>query len=83
MITRLLNFLNASPVNFLAVNNIVSELEAAGYRRIDPQMPIGKVEAGDKISQLVLIPFIGVTLQEVDDLGESDRGEKGFGSSGR
>lgn len=42
-----------------------------------------KVKAGDKISQLVLIPFIGVVLQEVDDLGESDRGEKGFGSSGR
>lgn len=49
MITRLLNFLDASPVNFLAVNNIVSELEASGYRRIDPQMPIGKVEAGDKL----------------------------------
>lgn len=49
MITRLLNFLDASPVNFLAVNNIVSELEAAGYRRIDPQMPIGKVEEGDKL----------------------------------
>ena len=49
MITRLLNFLDASPVNFLAVNNIVSELEASGYRRIDPQMPIGKAEAGDKL----------------------------------
>lgn len=49
MITRLLNFLDASPVNFLAVKNIVSELEASGYRRIDPQMPIGKVEAGDKL----------------------------------
>ena len=49
MITRLLNFLDASPVNFLAVQNIVNELEAAGYRRIDPQMPIGKVEAGDKL----------------------------------
>ena len=49
MITRLLNFLDASPVNFLAVQNIVSELEAAGYRRIDPQLPIGKVEAGDKL----------------------------------
>ena len=42
-----------------------------------------EVKAGDKISQLMLIPFIGVILQEVDDLGESDRGEKGFGSSGR
>lgn len=42
-----------------------------------------KVEAGDKISQMMIVPYIGVTLQEVDDLGESERGEKGFGSSGR
>lgn len=49
MITRLLNFLDASPVNFLAVKNIVDELEKAGYRRLDPQMPIGNVQAGDKL----------------------------------
>lgn len=42
-----------------------------------------KVEAGDKISQLVLIPFVAVELQPVGDLGESERGENGFGSSGR
>lgn len=49
MIQRLLNFLDASPVNFLAVKNIVSQLEEAGYRQIDPQMPLGNVEAGDKL----------------------------------
>lgn len=49
MIKRLLNFLDASPVNFLAVKNIVAELEAAGYRCIDPRLPLGKVEAGDKL----------------------------------
>ena len=46
---RLLDFLNASPVNFLAVRNIVNELEQAGYRRIDPREPIGEVKAGDKL----------------------------------
>ena len=49
MITRLLQFLDASPVNFLAVKNIADALVSAGYRRIDPQMPIGKVKAGDKL----------------------------------
>ena len=48
MITRLLQFLDASPVNFLAVRNIAGTLESAGYRRVDPQLPIGEVKAGDK-----------------------------------
>ena len=49
MVNRLLDFLNASPVNFLAAKNIASSLEQAGYRRLDPQMPIGEVKAGDKL----------------------------------
>ena len=49
MIKRLLDFLDASPVNFLAARNIASHLEKAGYRRLDPQMPIGEVKAGDKL----------------------------------
>ena len=49
MIKRLLDFMDASPVNFLAARNIASELEKAGYHRLDPQMPIGEVKAGDKL----------------------------------
>ena len=49
MVNRLLDFLNASPVNFLAAKNIASSLEQAGYRRLDPQIPIGEVKAGDKL----------------------------------
>ena len=37
MVKRLLDFLNASPVNFLAAKNIASYLEQAGYRRLDPR----------------------------------------------
>ena len=48
MIKRLLSFLDASPVNFWAVKNIAAELEQNGFRRINPQEPLGKVEAGDK-----------------------------------
>ena len=48
MVQRLLHFLDASPVNFLAARNIASELELAGYRRFDPCEALGEVKAGDK-----------------------------------
>ena len=48
MVNRLLDFLNASPVNFLAARNIATLLEHAGYRRFDTQMSLGEVKAGDK-----------------------------------
>lgn len=42
-----------------------------------------KVSAGDKISQLVVIPIKTPYLEVVDELSKSDRGDNGFGSSGR
>ena len=48
MIKRLLSFLDASPVNFWAVKNIAEELQKNGFRHVNPQEPLGKVEAGDK-----------------------------------
>ncbi len=48
MIKRLLSFLDASPVNFLAVKNISKELEKNGFSRMNPQEPLGKIEAGEK-----------------------------------
>lgn len=48
MIKRLLSFLDASPVNFLAVKNIADTLAADGFRRIDPALPLGEVKSGDR-----------------------------------
>ena len=48
MINRLLSFLDASPVNFLAVKNIADMLEAGGFRRLNPALPIGTVNVGDR-----------------------------------
>lgn len=48
MIQRLLSFLDASPVNFLAVKNLTDELQQHGYRRIDTTEALGTVKAGDK-----------------------------------
>lgn len=42
-----------------------------------------KVNKGDKISQLVILPILTPYLEVVDELDESGRGNNGFGSSGR
>jgi dUTP pyrophosphatase len=42
-----------------------------------------EVHKGDKISQLVILPILTPYLEVVDELSESDRGNNGFGSSGR
>lgn len=40
------------------------------------------IEHGDRIAQLMFVPYIQAFLTEVDNLTETDRGEGGFGSSG-
>ena len=41
------------------------------------------VEVGDKISQLVILPVITPELELVTELEETERGNGGFGSTGR
>lgn len=38
---------------------------------------------GDKITQLVILPIPQVELEKADSLEETERGDNGFGSSGR
>lgn len=40
------------------------------------------IRKGDKIAQMVLVPYASPTVVEVDTLDETDRGDNGFGSSG-
>ena len=47
--TDLLEFLNASPVNFLAVKETAKRLKAKGYKRINAEDRITNIKAGDKI----------------------------------
>lgn len=42
-----------------------------------------QVKRGDKISQLVVVPVLLPTLVKVESLPESERGDNGFGSTGR
>lgn len=42
-----------------------------------------EVKSGDKISQLVILPILTPKLKVVDKLDETERGNGGFGSTGR
>ncbi len=42
-----------------------------------------RIRRGDRIAQIVFAPVSAAVLVEVDSLSESDRGEDGFGSTGR
>ena len=41
------------------------------------------VQPGERIAQLVFLPVVQVAFEVVEDFGLSQRGEGGFGSSGR
>lgn len=41
------------------------------------------IKHGDRIAQLVILPIIQGSFEEVEELADSDRGEGGFGSTGR
>ena len=42
-----------------------------------------EIVAGERVAQLVIMPFLPVEFTEVSELTESERGENGFGSTGK
>ena len=40
------------------------------------------LQRGDRIAQMIIAPVIQAVWEEVDELGETDRGAGGFGSTG-
>lgn len=41
------------------------------------------IEAGERIAQLVITPFLAASFEETDELSDTVRGAGGFGSTGR
>jgi len=83
------------PRSGIAKRNGISLVNApglidAGYRgelkvlllNNDPA-EVFRIEPGDRIAQLVITPVVIADPVAVDSLSESERGEGGFGSSGR
>jgi len=42
-----------------------------------------KYNVGDRIGQLLILPYPEIELVEVDELNDTERGHKGFGSTGK
>lgn len=61
----------------------------SGYRgevkvclvNLDPERDV-VLAAGDRIAQLVVVPFVRATFEPVDALDETVRGDGGYGSTG-
>ena len=41
------------------------------------------VKSGERIAQLVVMPYLPVMFEEADELSDTARGEGGFGSTGK
>lgn len=41
------------------------------------------IQPGERIAQLILMPYIPMTFEEADDLSETKRGDGGFSSTGQ
>lgn len=48
---------------------------------LDPETPF-TVNRGDRIAQMLVLPFPSIAFTEVEELDATDRGAAGFGSSG-
>ena len=49
----------------------------------NPSAVAQTVEAGERVAQLVVAPFIHAEFEESDSLEQTDRGAGGFGSTGK
>ena len=45
--------------------------------------PIEKYQIGDRIAQIMIIPHPDIQFEETDELSNTERGECGFGSTGK
>lgn len=41
------------------------------------------IESGDRVAQLILLPYFTYNIEETDTLSTTERGEGGFGSTGK
>ena len=73
----------------LSLTNCVGVIDS-GYRgelqatfRKERGVASKKYEVGDKICQIIIIPYPPIEFNEVNELSDTERGEGGFGSTGK
>lgn len=45
--------------------------------------PLFEYQEGDRVAQIIIMPYPAIIIEEVDELSETSRGEGGFGSTGQ
>ena len=73
----------------LSLTNCVGVIDS-GYRgelqatfRKERGVASKKYEIGDKVCQIMIIPYPPIEFEEVQELNNTERGEGGFGSTGK
>jgi dUTP pyrophosphatase len=51
--------------------------------RMDSKYGMLEIRPGDRIAQGMIVPVPKVCFNEVEELNETERGDKGYGSTGR
>lgn len=81
------------PRSGLALKNGITCLNSPGTIDADYRGEVGvilinhgwetfRIARGDRIAQMVIAPIVQAIFMETDELGETERGEGGFGSTG-
>jgi dUTP pyrophosphatase len=72
----------------ISLTNCVGVIDS-GYRgeiqatfRKEAGIPSKRYEVGDKIAQMIILPYPTIEFVEVDELSDTERGTGGFGSTG-
>ena len=53
------------------------------YRPLDGLLNSKIYQVGERVGQIVILPYPAVSFEEVDQLSDTDRGDSGFGSTGK
>lgn len=53
------------------------------YDSVTPNEELVIYNVGDKVGQLIIIPYPTIEFEEIDELSSTERGDQGFGSSGK
>jgi dUTP pyrophosphatase len=53
------------------------------FRPVNGLLNAKVFQVGDRVGQLIILPYPSIEFDEVDELTNSDRGDGGFGSTGK
>lgn len=64
--------------------SVVFKFKDALYTRTNSTVEfLKRYEIGDRIGQIIVLPYPQIEFEEVEELTDTDRGEGGFGSTGK